>query len=247
LLALFYLGAAPGQIAAQSGESLGSNPYTQSPNLAQVSNLIVVRSNALRNAQSLPPTQISAPLTRAAQYFAEFMARTDQHGHEVDGATPAARAQQHGYNFCMVAENIAYQFDSSGFATEELARRLVEGWKNSPGHRKNMLDPQAMETGTAVARSARTGRYYAVQMFGRPKSAMIEFQIANLSTGPERYQLGEQVYEIPVRGTRTHGQCRPAQIGVLGASEEGRVIVQPANRDRYAIVRDHLGLRLLKQ
>ncbi len=35
--------------------------------------------------------------------------------------------------------------------------------------RKNMLAPEVTETGVAVARSGKTGRYYAVQMFGRPR------------------------------------------------------------------------------
>ena len=45
-----------------------------------------------------------------------------------------------------------------------------------------MLDADATETGISVARSEHTGYYYAVQMFGRPKSDAIEFQISNRSS-----------------------------------------------------------------
>ena len=40
-----------------------------------------------------------------------------------------------------------------------------------------MLDPAVTETGVGVARSERTGDYYGVQMFGRPTTEMMEFQI----------------------------------------------------------------------
>lgn len=53
----------------------------------------------------------------------------------------------------------------------ELASRYFEGWKKSPGHRRNMLEASVTDTAVAVARSARTGRYYAVQLFGRTAAA----------------------------------------------------------------------------
>src|SRR5207253_2501467 len=121
-------------------------------------------------------------LADTARDFAEFMARTDRYGHEADGQQPSQRATAHGYGYCMVAENIAFQYSSAGFRSGELARRFVEGWKQSPGHRHNMLEPDATETGVAVAQSPKSGRYYAVQMFGRPQALRVAFRIANRST-----------------------------------------------------------------
>jgi uncharacterized protein YkwD len=109
-------------------------------------------------------------LARTVRDFVDFMARTDRYGHEADGKQPADRARGHGYDYCLVSENIAYQYNSAGFRTAALARDFVEGWKHSPQHRKNMLEPAATQTAVAVARSEKSGRYYAVQMFGRPKS-----------------------------------------------------------------------------
>ena len=40
-------------------------------------------------------------------------------------------------------------------------------------------DPDVTETGVAVARSEKTGYYYGVQMFGRPKSAAVVFKVEN--------------------------------------------------------------------
>jgi uncharacterized protein YkwD len=215
--------------------------------LGEVAQLIVRQTNALRTTHGAPPTAVSASLSRTAGYFADYMARTDQHGHDADGATPSARAKQHGYNFCMVSENIAMQYSSAGFATEELTQRLVAGWESSPGHRKNMLDPHAMETGTAVARSARTGRYYAVQMFGRPQSAAYAFQITNDSGARVQYRFGEREFDLPARTTRTHEQCRPLQLVMHGVADGAESTVQPTNGERFAVVRDSRGLRLVKE
>jgi uncharacterized protein YkwD len=142
----------------------------QRVDLSGAERLIVDATNAFRREEGLGPVKSDAALGHAARDFAEFMARTDRYGHTADGRNPGDRATGNGYGYCLVAENIAYQYNSAGFRTAELARGFVEGWKHSPGHRKNMLDPAATDTAVAVARSASSGRYYAVQMFGRPKS-----------------------------------------------------------------------------
>src|SRR5262249_23915200 len=142
---------------------------------------IIGRTNAFRKEQGREKVRRDAKLTRAAEYFAGYMARTDRYGHSADGQRPAARATKYGYAWCIVLENIAYEYNSRGFTTAELAEGFFEGWKNSPGHRRNMLDPDVTDTGVAVARSDKTGYYYAVQMFGRPKSKAVKFRVANRS------------------------------------------------------------------
>ncbi|MCZ9297174.1 CAP domain-containing protein [Corynebacterium yonathiae] len=39
-------------------------------------------------------------------------------------------------------------------------------WADSPGHRKNLLDPQAKSVGIGVAKD-KDGKLFAVQNFGR--------------------------------------------------------------------------------
>jgi uncharacterized protein YkwD len=63
--------------------------------------------------------------------------------------------------FWTAAENVA---TNSGY--EDPGSRAVEGWKNSPGHRKNMLGDFTL-TGIGVARS-RPGAYYYTQIFLKP-------------------------------------------------------------------------------
>ena len=141
--------------------------FGDGPDLARVESLIVERTNQFRSTQGLRQVHVNGTLARTARLFARYMAETDRYGHEADGKKPSERAERQGYVFCRVAENISYQYSSEDFATAELAGRYVEGWKNSPGHRRNMLDKVVSDTGVAVARSPKTGRYYAVQLFGR--------------------------------------------------------------------------------
>jgi uncharacterized protein YkwD len=145
--------------------------FGEGPDLARVETMIVDATNQLRHDRGVGRVEWDPQLEHAARDFARYMARTDHYGHEADGKTPAQRARVRGYDYCLVAENIAYQFSSAGFGTNELAHRTVEGWKKSAGHRENMLEPTALDTAVAVAQSEKTGRYYAVQMFGRPRSA----------------------------------------------------------------------------
>jgi uncharacterized protein YkwD len=126
--------------------------------------------NEFRNEQSRTLLVPEARLTGAAQSFAEFLATSGRLDHDADGSTPRARAKQRGYDGCIIGENIAYEYSSRGFAEAELARAFVQGWKDSAGHRENMVYAPFTETGVAVAR-ARDGGYYAVQMFGTPRVA----------------------------------------------------------------------------
>jgi uncharacterized protein YkwD len=134
--------------------------------LAQVASLVVASVNEYRRSQGLQEVAQNAKLTEAARQLAEFMARTGTFAHDADGRQPWDRAVQNGYQYCVISENIAYL---SGSTNAELAGKLFEGWKASPGHRQNMLEPRVVDTGIVIARSD-TGRVYAVQMFGRPLS-----------------------------------------------------------------------------
>jgi uncharacterized protein YkwD len=162
--AMFFLAAAgpPGLAFAQKSRAA-------MPDLERATRAVVESTNALRRAQGLPGLATNAKLTGAAREFANFMARTDRYGHEADGHKPSQRARSHGYEYCLVAENIAYQYSSAGFGTVELADKLFEGWKESPPHLANLLERGVTEIGVAIARGERSGRYYAVQMFGRPR------------------------------------------------------------------------------
>src|SRR5437870_4974 len=164
-----FAGASYGESEGGRSPSTTTEP-TVRPDLAGVEKQIVSETNAFRRQEGRGALKVNPELSKAAQYFAKFMAETDKYGHTADGHEPWDRAKKYGYDYCMVEENIAYQFSSEGFTTSRLAQGFVDGWKSSPGHRRNMLNPDVDETAVAVARSASSGKFYAVQMFGRPKS-----------------------------------------------------------------------------
>ena len=186
----------------------------EQPDVAEAARLIVKQTNEFRASEDLRSLARAAPLEDAADYFAGYMARTDEYGHTADDRRPTERAKAHGYEPCIVAENIAWQFSTAGFSARELASKFVQGWKESPEHRKNMLDPDVTEIGVAIAHSDETGHYYAVQMFGRPRSESIEVRVANRAATEIEYKLGDESFALPPDYTRTHERCRPSQLVV---------------------------------
>ena len=140
------------------------------------------------------------------------MADTDKYGHTADGKEPWDRVAKAGYKYCIVLENIAYEYNSAGFTTDGLSETLVKAWENSPPHRKNMLDPDVSEIGVGVARSSKTGRFYAVQDYGRPKSAVVTFKIANKTKGDIKYTIDGKEYHLAPGYTETHEDCRPPEL-----------------------------------
>lgn len=226
---------------ARTGTRSDDRVHAVRADTAEAARRVVVATNAFRHQENLPDTGPAPQLANAARYFAEFMARTGKYGHSADGSEPAARAKKFGYDYCIVAENIAQMYSSDGIATAELANRLFKGWQNSPEHRKNMLNPNVTETAVAVAHSVKTDHYYAVQLFGRPASQSIEFSVANRSGVAVDYSLDGQTFGLPPRATSTHQICKRADLEFRGKT------LQPVNGQRFVIVNDQNGVQLQGQ
>lgn len=187
--------------------------------LPEAAEQIIALSRAFRQQQERSAVEIDPHLTETARYFAQYMAKTNQYGHQADGQRPSQRAKAHGYDYCMVSENIGYLFSTQPLAADELARRFVEGWKESPKHRENMLEPAVTQIGAAVAQSQASGYYFAVQMLGRPESAAIRFELTNQTQTVLRYRLGEQWLELPPGYTRLHQRCQTGEVTLIAAEQ----------------------------
>jgi uncharacterized protein YkwD len=235
----------PRAASAQAAETRTAGD--KSPNLTDVVERLISRTHAFRQQEGRPPVAPNPQLTAAAQDFATFMARTGQFSHTADGQTPEVRAKAHGYDPCLIAENIAYQHHSGGFTAEALAQGFFEGWQHSPDHRKNLLDPAVTETGVGVAQREQTGAYYAVQLFGRPMSQQIEFQLTNHTDTPMRYAVDGQTFPLPPRTTHTHQQCRPPEVTFEWPGTQEPTTVHPNHGDRYTIVRGDAGAFRVEQ
>jgi hypothetical protein len=221
----------------------------QRPDLERVAGLVTRGTNDFRRAESRDAVGEDSRLEEAAQAFAGFIAKTGKFSHEADGSTPAERARRHGYDHCLVAENLAYQFNSAGFSTADLARRLVEGWKKSPGHRKNLLERDAVHTAVAVAASPREGHYYAVQMFARPRSASVAFEVRNATRAEARYRVGDRPYTLPPNVVRTHTECTPPTLRFDPDEESSSrgASFTPRNGARFVVKRERGQLAVLQE
>jgi len=130
---------------------------------------IVEATNAFRAQNGLNPLKPKVQLIVVAQNHARNMARqdkfgdSDRNGHILDGHNFEYRIEASGYSFERAAENVGYQR-----VRGDPVAAMMEGWKDSPGHRRNMLTPDITEIGVGAAQG-KSGRWYFVQVFGRPQ------------------------------------------------------------------------------
>lgn len=215
----------------------------------EVARALLQRTNELRAASGWKPVVGEPRLVAAAARFARYMAESDRYGHEVDGRQPTERVMAQGYDPCLTAENIAFASSARGFQAGELAQRIFDGWVQSPPHRRNLLDGDMTEVGIASAQSARSGRHYAVQLFGRPKSQAVRITLTNRSRDTVQYELGGEIYELKPKVVRTHERCRRALLALTaeGLDEVSAKPIQVTHGARYRIEDAGDGIRLRRE
>ena len=121
----------------------------------EISQLIFEKTNALRLAKGKTPFKPLDSLNRMAQYHSDNMVAKAFYSHvDPEGLNPVSRAEKLGIQawrrvgntFIGIAENIAQVPWFENVSTcgdtrsaEALAECMVEGWKNSPPHYKNIM------------------------------------------------------------------------------------------------------------
>ncbi|MDY8107988.1 CAP domain-containing protein [Fulvimarina sp. 2208YS6-2-32] len=119
--------------------------------------------NQFRAQNGLGPLRYSAKLDQASTRQARAMAAEDRMSHSVEGKL-SSRVSQYGYSWGSIAENIAYGYPDTA--------RAMTGWKNSAGHRKNILNPRVTEMGFAMAAGPNGIPYWAM-IFGTENKRML--------------------------------------------------------------------------
>ena len=217
-----------------------SSTLKQSPALTRAEQMVIQKANEFRVKHGRPRLRVNVKLMRSAREYARYLSQTGTFSHTADGREPWDRMAAQGYDDCIAAENIAWEHRSDGFTPTQLADALMKGWEHSPPHRRNLLDPDLDEFGVGVAYNADTGRYYAVQDFGRPRSEQTTFTIANETGAPVHYDVGGKDFTIRPHYQVTHYRCRPPELTVQVPSGSGprTEVFHPHNGAHYVIERN---------
>jgi uncharacterized protein YkwD len=132
--------------------------------ICDIEHAIIRKTNALRSS----PVTTNTQMIYASRVWSVEQARRRNIGH---GGFPRERTRSVQEEFgtvsvSMNAENVAMTSSRQSATAEDIAEAFVRMWKNSPGHRRNMLgNHQSM--GAGVARNGNT--WYATQIFGRSR------------------------------------------------------------------------------
>ncbi len=112
---------------------------------------------------------------QATQYACEMIQHNFfAHDNPVTGTRLRDRAEEFGYEFLLIGENLA--------AGQPDPQRVMSDWMGSPGHRANILNPDYEELGVGIRRGGEFGIYW-VQEFGRPAPPNVSLIPASAGAG----------------------------------------------------------------
>jgi len=105
--------------------------------------------NGYRREKGLKALKLDAALTKAAKMHSRDLAKWDRISHYgSDGSNPWDRVKRAGFKARLAAENVG-----TGQAT---LKEVMAGWKQSPGHNKNLLLADATHMGIALVTDPKT-------------------------------------------------------------------------------------------
>jgi uncharacterized protein YkwD len=142
------------------------NAENRSPRRTSPADAIVAAMNRERTSRGLRPLRLNDQLSQAANDRIGDMFAKSYFAHvSPDGLQPFVWAQQRGYRYRLIGENLAVGY--RGIA-------VVDGWMRSPGHRENILQRGFDEVGIAIADGAPRRGYRGptvVAMYGASTAA----------------------------------------------------------------------------
>ena len=119
-------------------------PAPAEPQSNSFADEVVRLTNIERARFGLAPLTINLTLQQVAQDYSSTLAFGDFFSHTgLDGRLPWDRAQDAGYNYQVIGENIA-----AGQLTPE---QVVNDWLESPSHRANILNASFEEIGIGLS------------------------------------------------------------------------------------------------
>ena len=171
LAAWLLVPAAWGQLRVKSGAMSKSSGILHPKELER---RIFQLTNEARHKNGLPALDWDNDLAAKARAKSDDMLKNNYFSHtSPEGKTLKDRFQEEKpasiRNISRIGENI-YMGSRLDYTTDikTQARLIVDSWMTSPGHRRNILDPQYTHIGVGVA--AKDKMCYATQVFAGVKS-----------------------------------------------------------------------------
>lgn len=170
--------------------------------------MLVALVNEERSKNNLPPLKENKTLDKVAELKADNMLAEGYFSHSSpSGTSPWHWFNEAGYNYRVAGENLAIGFVESG--------EVFEGWKNSPSHLANLLNPKFEEVGIAVLRGDFRGKEttIVVQALGAPKVQQSQPSVNNGQPTPAPQKQNVSIPSKPV------SVARPSPTPLLATSE----------------------------
>ncbi len=138
----------------------GQSLNIPSNNYQSIEQQVVNLVNTERAKAGLKPLISDWELARVARFKSEDMRdnRYFAHNSPIYG-TPFQMMKSFGINYRAAGENIA--------AGQTTAESVMQAWMNSPGHKKNILDPNFTHIGVGYAKGGSYGHYWTQQFMSK--------------------------------------------------------------------------------
>lgn len=142
---------------AQGDDHLGSNKERVDQVNGSFKQEVVRLTNKARKNNGLPPLKISEDVMNVAQKKSQDMAKHEYFSHTSPTyGSPFDMLKQFGVEYRTAAENIA--------AGQQTPEKVVNGWLNSSGHRKNIMNKNLTHIGVGFAED---GQYWTQMFIGK--------------------------------------------------------------------------------
>lgn len=156
-------------------EIIEANPHIKNPDMIypgqkinipefdavrRLEHQVIELTNQKRVAHGLKPLRANWQLSRMARHKAWDMRDRGYFSHDSPTyGSPFQMMRSYRIGYSYAGENIA--------AGQPTPSEVVNGWMKSPGHRRNILDPNYTQIGVGFAKGGKYG-YYWVQVFIKP-------------------------------------------------------------------------------
>lgn len=169
---------------------------------------VILQTNLERARKGAGNLVEDPQLTAYAQRRAEEISRDFEHRRPGNAAWYSGLT---GYGRVSVGENLASGFDDTD--------SVIAGWKNSPGHYRNMITARFTKIGVGLAKI--NGIYYWVQIFGDDTATSFynTRNGNNPSVGFERLSVDN--VSIPLANNNLNGSWQDFSANVAGRNYNG--------------------------